>query len=211
LDELAGLCVRGEYRTRHRIPNHAAANLILDLRHARAAGGDVLAGRLSLRASGFDLLAEHTIVAFRLIELLRRRGLLCVEATGALVGAPGDLALNLEHTDLLRDFVGARAAPRPLSDDLFALQRQLQGVDDADHGTSRQHGALRRSETNELTAGLGAHHDLLRLDVSVRVGFHGAVARRAESERGGGKCVLESRFAEPRQHHRTSRPSVVRR
>ena len=93
---------------------------------------------------------EHALVALGLIELLRCRGLLVEQATGAGVGTPGDFvlrrqrvalgpgrvalgdtgtALRLERGDLLPHFVDARSGRRLLRGQLIALEAELRRVD----------------------------------------------------------------------------------
>ena len=59
---------------------------------------------------GFDLRDERTIVAVRLVELLRRRRLLREQASRALVVSLRHVPLRLEHVEVLRGFLDARAA-----------------------------------------------------------------------------------------------------
>ena len=176
-----------------------------------------------------DLVLEHAVLALRLIELLRGRGLLIEEALGAIVGAACDLVLRGQRItlrlrgvslrgddivlrgeafDLLPHFLDPRRRRGALCRELLALERQLSGVDGADDRAGRQRLTLGDVVLHEAAAGFGADHHVGGLDIAVGVGLGAACAIGGRDREQAGDSDGCDRSAVS-SHQRTSNPSVV--
>ena len=115
------------------------------------------------------------IVAFGLIQLLGRRGLLREQAPHPIVIAPGDLRLRLQHAalgdggialrpervalgdrypHLTRDLAGARCGGVALSVRLIALKRERCRIDRADRLAAGQRAPFLNGERRQPAADL---------------------------------------------------------